>query len=66
MTLQKNRHVPVFFSRLLKTIVIDKLVLTLFETASMTQIRRFTNRCNRRPIAAVFKNAGIGSPITLE
>ena len=49
-TLQKNRPVP-----------------TLFENAAIgnpivaAQNRRLTNHCNRRPIAAFFKNAGIGS-----
>ena len=30
-----------------------------------TKKRRFTKRCHRRPIAAFFKNAGIGSPKAL-
>ena len=61
-----------FFPGAFKTAVIDKPISALFEIASIgnaitaTQNRRFTDRCNRRPIAAVFKNTGIGSPIALE
>ena len=64
ISLQKNHPIPTF----LKTAVIEKLVPALFETdgignpITVTQNRRFINCCNRRPIAAVSKNTGIGSP----
>ena len=66
-SLQKSSYPNVFFPALLKTVIIDKPIPALFEIAiignafTVTQDRRFTNRCNRRPIAAVFKNTGIGS-----
>ena len=54
-----------------KTAIIEKSVLAPFETAgienpiTVAQNRRFNNYCNRRPIAAVSKNASIGSPIAV-
>ena len=71
-TTKKLSYPSVFFPALLKTAVIDKHISALFEIASIgnaitvTQDRRFTNHWNRRPIAAVFKNTGIGSSIALE
>ena len=54
---------------LLKTTIIEELVAALFETIGIgnpiiaPQNWCFINRCNRRPIAAVSKNASIGSLI---
>ena len=65
ISLRKNHPIPTF----LKTAVIKKLVPALFETddignpITVAQNQRFINRCNRRPIEAISKNAGIGSPI---
>ena len=71
-TTKKSSCPNVFFPALLKTAVIDKPVPALFESPGIgnpitaAQNRCFTNRCNRRPIVAVFKNASIGSLIALE
>ena len=69
----KNSSCPtVFFLALLNIAVLDKPVPILFESADIgnpitaAQNRRFKNRCNKRLIAAVFKNAGIGSLIVLK
>ena len=69
----KKSSCPSFFSQtLLKTAVIDKPIPALFESTGIgnpitaAQNRRFKNRCNKRLIAAVFKNAGIGSLIVLK
>ena len=64
ISLQKNCPIPAF----LKTAVIEKTVPTLFETDGIgnpitaTQNWHFINHYNRRPIAAISKNTGIGSP----
>ena len=64
ISLRKNHPIPTF----LKTAVIEKLVPALFETddignpITVAQNQCFINCCNRRPIAAVSKNTGIGSP----
>ena len=70
MLLQKNCPIAAFFfPTLLKTIIIEKPILALFETASIgkpimvAQNRYFINRRNMRPIAVVSKNASIRSPI---
>ena len=69
ITTKKSSYCNVFFPTLLKIAVIEKPVLALFETTrienpiTVAQNWRFINRCNRRPIAAVSKNPGIGSPI---
>ena len=71
MTTKKGSCPNIFFLAFLQTAVIDKLVPVLFENARIgnpimaAQNRYFTNCCNRRSIAAFFKNAGIGSPKTL-
>ena len=60
-----------FFPAFLQTVVIGKLVPTLFENAGIgnlitaAQNQCFTKCCNMRPIAAFFKNASIGSPKAL-
>ena len=70
-TTKKLSYPNVFFPAILQTAAIDKLVPMLFENVGIgnpitaTQNRRFSKRCNRRPIVAFFKNAGIGSPKAL-
>jgi len=70
-TTKKSYCPSVFFPTFLQTAVIDNSVPALFENVGIgnpitaTQNRHFTKRCNRRPIAAFFKNAGIGSPKAL-
>ena len=71
ITTKKLSCPSIFFLVLLKTAVIDKLVPALFESAGIgnpimaAQNWHFTKHCNRRPIMAFFKNAGIGSPKAL-
>jgi len=71
-TTKKLSCPSVFCLALLKITVINKPIPALFETTSIgnpitaTQNWRFTNHCNRRPIATVIKNVGIRSPIALE
>ena len=56
---------------LLKIVVIEELVTALSEIAGIgnpitaAQNWRFINRCNRRPITAISKNAAIESPIAV-
>jgi len=71
VTTKKPSCPNIFFLVFLQTAVIDKLVLALFENARIgnlimaAQNRCFTNRWNRRSIAAFFKNVSIGSPKAL-
>ena len=71
LTTKKSSCPSVFFPAFLQTAVIDKLVPALFENTGIgnpitaAENRRFIKRCNKRPIAAFLKNAGIGSPKAL-
>ena len=66
-TTKKSSCPSFFFPMFLQIVVIDKLVPVLFENAGIgnpimaAQNWHFTKHCNRRPIMAFFKNAGIGS-----
>ena len=70
-TTKKSSCPSFFFPMFLQIVVIDKLVPALFENVGIgnpimaAQNWRFTKHCNRRPIMAFFKNAGIGSPKAL-